>query len=104
MRKYFVRLTTQYQLEDGSYGKILTEPTDYYQKCCKQYEDIVARINNKVVLSEREIPYKDGYYDPFFQIEMVSQNYSNGRLSGYVKCEKGHIEIYLGKYEPNSKF
>lgn len=99
MVKYYINLTTNYKLEDGTYGKVLTEPTECYTEACNQYGDIVNKINNRVVYSESEVKYDNGYYEPFFKVEMVSQYYNNGSFGGSAKSVKGGLEIYIGKFE-----
>lgn len=99
MEKFYINLTTNYKLEDGTYGKVLTEPTEYYTKACNQYDEIVNKIKNRVVYSVSEVKYDNGYYEPFFKIEIVSQYYSHGSFGGFAKSIKGGLEIYIGKFE-----
>lgn len=98
MKKYYIKLTTHYRLEDGSYGKILTEPTEYYQEAVNQYNEIISRVKNKVVHSQRDVKYNNGYYENFFRIQLISQDYSYGCFRGFANSVKGDLEIYIGKY------
>lgn len=99
MIKYYILLTTNYKLEDGTYGKVLTEPIEYYTKVCNQYDEIVNDLNNRIVYSESEVKYDNGYYEPFFKIEMVSRHYSHGTFGGLARSVKGGLEIYIGKFK-----
>lgn len=99
MKKYYINLTTNYKLDDGTYGKVLTEPTEYYTKACSQYDGIVNKINNRVVYSESEVKYDNGYYEPFFKIEILSGHYDHGSFGGLANSVKGGLEIYIGKFE-----
>ena len=96
MKKYFVELYTDKPIS-GNYRMALTEPTDAYMTAVKQYEDIVASIKNKSVISDNDIPYNNGHYAPHFDVSLIAQDYQHGSFGGNKITVKGGLETYIGE-------
>lgn len=101
MVKYRIEVYTHYANAEGTHYKSIFE-TEYYQTAVDKFNEINSSAMAEYDMTYNEVDlynYDTCTYKHFFQISLVSQDFSNGGWKGLGTIIMGGLEKFIGDYK-----